>query len=46
MKGPGQSLSDEVLVMRRIQDLPIKDDLTLRDFEGPDDVIWNKSKGR
>eukprot|EP00956_Cyclotella_meneghiniana_P005118 scaffold6373_cov46-Cyclotella_meneghiniana.AAC.1 len=44
VKGPGKLQSDEILVMRRVQDLPIEDDLTLRDYEGPDDVIWNKPK--
>ena len=44
VKGPGKPPSDETLVMRRVQDLPIEDDLTLRDYEGPDDVIWNKPK--
>ena len=37
--------SSEVLVMRRVKDLPVENDLTLRDFEGPstEDVVWNHS---
>jgi hypothetical protein len=45
-RGKSQDASaSDVLVLRRVRDLPIEDDLTLRDFEGPpmDEIIWNKA---
>jgi hypothetical protein len=44
-RGKSKENEESVLVLRRVQDLPQEDDLTLRDFQGPalDDVVWNKS---
>ena len=32
------------VVMRRVQDLPVEDELTMREFEGPnvDEILWSK----
>jgi hypothetical protein len=37
---------EPVLVMRRVTDLPVEDELTLREFEGPplEEIVWKKAK--
>lgn len=35
---------DPLVVMRRVKDLPVEDELTMREFEGPnvDEIAWSK----
>jgi hypothetical protein len=47
-RGSSQSRSNKpagkpVVVMRRVKDLPVEDELTSRDWEGPplEDIVWN-----
>lgn len=39
---------DPMVVMRRVKDLPVEDELTMREFEGPsvETIRWSKKKAR
>lgn len=41
---PNDKSEVPALVMRRVRDLPVEDELTMRDFEGPpeDEIVWRK----
>ena len=34
---------EPVVVMRRVKDLPVEDELTMREFEGPalEEIVWD-----